>query len=116
VVYLIVKTLVSALLIAAISELSKRYTALGALLASLPLVSLLAMIWLWADTRDNAQVARLSQSIFWLVLPSLPLFLLLPLLLRKGLHFAAALPLAAFCSVLCYVGMAYILRRCGVCL
>jgi hypothetical protein len=115
-VYLIVKTLVSALLIAAISEVGKRYTALGALLASLPLVSLLAMIWLWADTRDNVQVAKLSQSIFWLVLPSLSLFLLLPMLLRRGFHFAAALPLAVLCTVLCYVGMAYVLRRCGVCL
>ena len=71
--YLIVKALISGLLIAAISELAKRSPGIGALVASLPLVSILAMIWLWRDTGDTARIADLAYSTFWLVLPSLPL-------------------------------------------
>jgi hypothetical protein len=111
--YLVIKTLLSALIITAIAELGKRYTTAAALLASLPLLSLLAMIWLYADTRDSERIAKLSLDIFWLVLPSLALFALLPVLLRRGMHFAAALPLAAAATVLCYFGMLYLLKRCG---
>jgi hypothetical protein len=111
--YFLVKVLVSALLVAGISELGKRYTAAGALLASLPLVSLLGMLWLYADTRSGEQVAKLSAEIFWLVLPSLALFALLPVLLRRGLHFGLALPLAAAVTVLGYFAMLWLLRRWG---
>jgi F0F1-type ATP synthase assembly protein I len=84
----VVKVAVSAVLIVLISETSKRSTLLGALLASLPLVSVLAMLWLYSDTRDAAQVAALARSIFWLVLPSLLLFLLLPVLIERGYSFS----------------------------
>lgn len=83
----LLKTLVSALLIAAASELAKRSTVFGALIVSLPLTSLLAMLWLWRDTHDAARLAAYSLDIFWLVLPSLVLFLVLPLLLRAGYGF-----------------------------
>jgi hypothetical protein len=58
----------------------------GAILASVPLVSVLAMFWLYIDTRDVARVSSLSSSVLWLVLPSLALFLALPLLLKQGLE------------------------------
>ena len=81
---LTIKTLLSAILIVAIAELGKRSSFWGAALASLPLTSLLAMIWTYLDTRDTAQIAATASSIFWLVIPSLLLFLLLPLLLLKS--------------------------------
>lgn len=108
--YLIIKTLISALIIVAISELSRRSSAAGALLASLPLTSLLAFIWLYRDTHDTAKIAALSTSIFWLVLPSLVLFLALPVLLRRGFHFPSALALATTAMLAAYGAMAAGLR------
>ena len=89
--YYITKVAISAALIVLISELSKRSALAGAILASVPLVSVLAMIWLYADTHDAAQVAELSRSIVWLVLPSLVLFVVLPVLLERGLGFYTSL-------------------------
>ena len=80
-IYYIVKVAISALLIVAMAEISKRSSFIAAVLASVPLVSVLAMIWLYVDTRDSDRVAALSSGIFWLVLPSLALFIALPLML-----------------------------------
>jgi hypothetical protein len=109
------KILISALLIWAISELSRRSTFLGATLASLPLVSILAMVWLWRESHDPAAIARFSQGVFWLVLPSLVLFLLLPpLLLRWRFSFPAALGVACAATAVAYAAMAVVLKRFGV--
>ena len=87
----IIKVLISALLIGAISEIAKRNPTMGALVASLPLVSILAVIWLWRETQDPVLIASHLTSTFWLVLPSLPMFLLIPMLLRSGMGFWGAL-------------------------
>jgi len=100
--YYTIKIMLSALIIVAISEIAKRSSLLGALLASLPLTSLLAFVWLYLDTGDTQKVAALSSDIFWLVLPSLPLFLLLPWLLKMGLGFWLSLGLAVVVTVACY--------------
>lgn len=90
----LIKILVSALIVVAVSELAKRSSLWGGLLASLPIVSFLAMIWLYMDTKDVDKVAKLSINIFWLVLPSLMFFLLFPFLLRIKVHFAASFLMA----------------------
>lgn len=111
----LLKILLSALIIFAVAEISKRSSIFGAIVASLPLVSVLAMIWLWHDTRDVTKIATLSQGIFWLVLPSLTLFALLPpLLLRWKLGFPLALGIACAATVVAYLLMIFILRRFGV--
>ena len=69
--YTILKFAISAAILVAVSEISKRSSFIGGLLVSLPLTSLLAMMWLWHDTHDSAKISALSTSIFWLVLPSL---------------------------------------------
>ena len=69
-----IKVLLTAVLVVAISEAAKRSTLLGGILASLPLTSLLAIIWVYGETGDTARIANLSVSIFWYVLPSLVLF------------------------------------------
>ena len=112
--YSIVKVTTSALLIVAISEVSKRATTLGALLASLPLVSLLAMMWLYIDTGDRSKVADLASSIFWLVLPSLALFLILPVLLRAGRAFWPSLAISSVVTAALYLGEVWLLRRIGI--
>jgi hypothetical protein len=87
VLYLIIKAAISGAIVAAVSEIARRYPGWGGLVASLPLTSLLAMIWLWRDSGDPARVAELSVSTFWFFLPSIPLFLVLPSLLRSNLGF-----------------------------
>lgn len=84
----LLKVILSALIIASVSELGRRYTLFAAVLASLPLTSILAITWLYHDTRDPAQVVQLTQSSFWVVLPSLVFFLVLPLLLKAGVGFS----------------------------
>lgn len=111
----ILKILITAVLIYGISELSKRSTVLGALLASLPLTSVLAMIWLYWDTQDAQRVANLSTGILWLVLPSLVLFVLLPVLLvRCQLAFPIALAIACGATVAAYYAMLLMLGRFGI--
>ena len=95
--YFIFKCTFSGLIIALVSEVAKRSPAFGALIVSLPLVSILAMIWLWRDTGDSARVASHVEATFWYVIPSLPMFLLMPALLRHGVGFWASL--AAGCAV-----------------
>jgi hypothetical protein len=109
-----IKIVVTAVLVVAISEVAKRSSLLGAVLASLPLTSLLAMIWLYADTGDAQQVADLASGIFWLVLPSLVLFVALPLLLRAGWPFAPSLVAAGALTVASYFLMLAILKRFGI--
>jgi hypothetical protein len=109
----VVKIAVTALLVVAISELSKRSSFAGALLASIPITSVLAMTWLYADTHDVAQVEALSRSVFWLVLPSLTLFLVLPVLLQRGIGFYAALAASTSATVLVYFAGIAVARHLG---
>jgi len=92
--YLFMKAALSGMLVAGISEVGRRYPGWGGLLASLPLTSLLAMIWLYRDSGDTERVAALSGSAFWFIMPSLPMFLVLPALLRSEMSFWVALGLS----------------------
>lgn len=98
----VLKVLISALIVAAASELGRRSSALGALLASLPLTSILAMIWLWRDGSSPAQIADFAGSIVWFVLPSLLLFIVTPLLLRAGWQFWPSLGVGCAATVAGY--------------
>ncbi len=112
--YLFLKALLSGAIIAVVSELSKRYPGLGALVASLPLVSVLGMIWLWRDTHDPVKMAAHAEGTFWFVLPSLPMFLLIPWMLRQGWSFWSALLAGCALTVLLYVAMTLIGPRFGL--
>ncbi|MDD5411698.1 MAG: DUF3147 family protein [Methylobacter sp.] len=112
--YYILKFFVSALIIVLISEIAKRHSGVAALVAALPLTSLLAMIWMHFDGAESLQIAALSSQIFWLVLPSLVLFLLLSLLLKHGLGFWLSLGLSITATITCYLALLPLLRRVGV--
>ena len=112
--WLIAKALISGVLIAIISELGKRQPAFAALVASLPLVSVLAMIWLWRDTHDPVRLAAHAESTFWFVLPSLPMFLLIPALLRRGVGFGWALGAGCLLTMGLYLAMIWIGPRLGL--
>ena len=100
--YLVIKAGLSGILIATISEVAKRYPGFGGLIASLPLVSVLGMIWLWRDKPDAANMAAHAEATFWFVLPSLPMFLLIPLMLRQGFGFWPSLVAGCALTVALY--------------
>jgi hypothetical protein len=105
--YLVVKAAVSGVIVAAVSEIAKRYPGLGGLVASLPLVSVLGMIWLWRDTHDPARMAAHAGGTFWFVLPSLPMFLLIPAMLKRGAPFWAALMAGCALTMALYAAMVW---------
>ena len=112
--YLILKAAISGILIAIASEVARRYPNWGGLIVSLPLTSILAMLWLWRDTGDPERIAGLSMGAFWFVLPSLPMFAVLPILLRSGLGFWAALTLAILGTLALYALMFWAAPRLGL--
>ncbi len=112
--YYLIKLFLSAFVIVVISEISKRTTLLGGLLASLPLVSILGLSWLYIDTKNTEKVAQLSTSIFWMVLPSLSLFVVLPILLKTKLSFLASLSISLVIMSICYLLMILILNKVGI--
>lgn len=112
--YYAVKIALSALVVVAVSEIAKRSTAFAAFVASLPLTTLLAFIWLKLDGASPDTIAQMSGQIFWLVIPSLTLFLLLPILLRNGFGFWSSLGVASLATIACYGALVFILRKAGV--
>lgn len=112
--YLILKALLSGAIVAAVSEVARRFPGWGGLLASLPLVSLLAMTWLYLDTREPLKVAELSASTFWFILPSMPLFLVLPWLIRSGWSVPAAMAASIVLTLALYAGLFWAAPRLGI--
>ncbi|MGH8678191.1 MAG: DUF3147 family protein [Burkholderiales bacterium] len=107
------KVLITAIVVVAVAELAKRSSVWAAVLASLPLTSLLAFIWLYVETEDPGRIAILSGQIFWLVVPSLLLFVVLPLLLRAGVNFWLSLAISVGATAVAYAGTLWLLRRFG---
>ena len=112
--YYVLKIVATTILIVVISEVAKRSSLTGAILASIPLISVLAMIWLYIDTKDVDKISALSTSIFWMVLPSLALFISLPILIKQGMHFYISISLSVVITVLCYWVMISLLQHFGV--
>ena len=112
--YLAIKALISGLIVAAVSEIAKRNPGFGALVASLPLVSVLGMIWLWHDKPDAENMAAHASATFWYVLPSLPMFLLIPVMLRAGTPFWLALIGGCLLTIALYLATTWIGPRFGL--
>lgn len=113
--YFIFKAALSGVLIALISEVARRYPSFGGLIASLPLISLLAIIWLWRDTGgDVSQVAAHARATLWYVVPSLPFFLILPALMEREFNFWVSLLIACFITICLYLSAIWIAGRFGI--
>ena len=112
--YAALKAALSGLMVALISETARRSPAFGALVASLPVLSVLAMMWMWRETGDVEKIAAHSQATFWYVLPSLPMFLILPVMLRNGVGFYVAMGLVCAITAGLYLIMVWTLRRFGI--
>jgi hypothetical protein len=109
--YAAIKALLSGVIIAAASEVARRNPGIGALILSLPLISILAFIWLWQDSGDTQRIASLAESTFWFVLATLPMFLVLPMLLRSGLNFWMAIGISSLMTMLLYALMVWVLGK-----
>ena len=109
--YFVLKAMLSGLLIAAISEIARRSPGVAALVASLPLISILGMIWLWRDTGDTARIATHAEATFWYVLPSLPMFLLVPWMIRSGRGFWPSLALGCLVTFGLYMLLVWLAPR-----
>lgn len=112
--YFIFKAALSGLLIALISDMARRSPGFAALVASLPLVSVIGMIWLWRDTGDAVRIASHAEATFWYVLPSLPMFLVIPALIRSGIGFWTSLLAGCLMTVALYFGMIWMAGRFGL--
>ena len=111
---IVAKALLAGVMITAISEIGKRLPATAAIVASLPLVSVLGMIFLWHARPDSENMAAHAQATFWYVLPSLPMFLLIPALLRGGVNFWLALGAGCALTVVLYLLMMHFGPRLGI--
>jgi len=109
-IYYIVKVVISALVIVAVSEISKRNSTAGALLASLPLLSVLAFIWMYIDTGDVQKISEVSKDIFWLVIPSLVLFIALPVFLKLQINFYISLLISSVLTAGAYMLLLMVLK------
>ena len=110
----IIKIAITAVIIVVISEVSKRLPLLGSLIASLPLISVLGMIWIFSETKDVQKIITHAEGTFWYVIPSLPMFLLMPWMLRKGISFYISLVFGILITILLYFLMTKILARFGM--
>lgn len=112
--YLVIKAALSGIIVMAVSEIARRSPTFGGLIASLPLVSLLGIIWLWRDGVDMERIATHAESTFWFVLPSLPMFLAVPYLLRHGVGLWPALGAGCLLTFVLYLLTAWLLARFGI--
>ncbi len=110
----VTRTLLSGCIVALIALIGRKAPAAAALVASLPLISILGMIWLWRDTGDSALLADHAEATFWYVLPSLPMFLFIPWMLRSGYNFWLVLGAAVVMTFILYLATIGIAARFGV--
>ena len=109
-IYYSIKILITALIIVLATEVSKRDTFLGGLIVSIPVVSYLTFIWLYIDTGNTERIADLSMNVFWLVIPSLSLFVIFAWLLRAQMGFLVSLSISTAVMFVLYFMMSYWLK------
>jgi hypothetical protein len=112
--YYIAKIVITALLIVLISEITKRSSLLGALLAAVPLVSILAMTWMYLDTNNSSAAVEFSNKIIWLIPPSMTLFIMFPILIKKGISFYPSMAISVMLTITAYYLMILILGKFGI--
>ena len=113
-VWYLVKTMLTAVVIVVVSEVAKKNALMASLIASLPLVSVIVMVWVFGETGDSQKIIKYSTGTFWYVLPSLPMFLVLPWLMQKGWGFHLALLACILMTGGLYLAMTKILDNFGL--
>ena len=111
---IITKYAVTAFVIVVVSEVAKRSDKLGALISSLPFVTILVMIWLYIEKQGSQKIANHAYYTFWYVVPTLPMFLIMPWLMTKGVNFWLSLGICALVTIICFIITTVIARRFGI--
>jgi len=112
--YYITKLIITTFLIVLISEIAKRSSLAGALLAAIPLVSILAMTWMYVDTNSSVSAVEFSNRIVWLIAPSMTLFLAFPFLIKKGMSFYPSMFISIILTIMAYYSVIFILGKFGI--
>lgn len=112
--FYITKMIITSLLIVLISEIGKRSSLFGALLAAIPLVSILAMTWMYIDTQNSNTAVEFSKRIVWLIAPSMTLFLVFPILIKKGLGFYLSMTISIVLTIMAYYSVLFVLKKLGI--
>jgi hypothetical protein len=112
--YFITKLIITTILIVLISEIAKKSSLAGALLAAIPLVSILAMTWMYIDTNDSTSAVEFSNKIIWLIAPSMTLFIAFPILIKKGFAFYPSMLISILMTIFAYYSVIFILDKFGV--
>jgi len=112
--YYITKLIITTFLIVLISEIGKRSSLAGAILAAIPLVSILAMTWMYVDTNDSSSAVAFSKNIIWLIAPSMTLFLVFPILIKKGFGFYPSMFVSVVMTIFAYYSVIFLLEKFGV--
>ena len=113
-IYYIAKLMITAFLIVVISEIAKRNSLMGALLAAIPLVSILAMTWMYIETNDSFSAVEFSNRIVWLIAPSMTLFIAFPILIKKGFSFYPSMGISILMTIFAYYSVIFILDKFGI--
>lgn len=112
--YYITKLVITTLLIVLISEIAKRSSLAGAILAAIPLVSILAMTWMYIDTNNSVKAVEFSNSIVWLIAPSMTLFIAFPILIKKGFSFYPSMGISILMTIIAYYSVIFFLEKAGI--
>ncbi len=112
--YIFLKLIISSVIITIVSEISKKSSFIGRILASIPLISVLSIIWLYIDSKNIEKIKNTSTTIFWMVIPSLVLFLSIPILINIGFNFWYSLLIAIILTIAFYLLTTFILSNYGI--
>lgn len=111
--FMIIKYIVTAAAVVLVSEFAKASDKLGGLVASLPLITVLTLIWLYIEKQPTTKIANHAYYTFWYVIPTLPMFLLFPYLLPKFGFWPTLLSCIVMTLVIFYV-YAIVLKNFGI--
>ena len=98
-----IKVFISSAIIVLVSEIAKKDNIIGGLIASIPIVSVLSMIWLYIDTNNIDKVKALANGVLWMIFPSMSLFIILPILINCGIKFYLSLTISILITMVCYL-------------
>ena len=113
-IYILIKTLITAVVIVAVSEIARRSSLLAGLIASIPLVSFLAIIWLYWETKDSQKIVDLSYSIILMIIPSLTFFIVLPFVMKLQFSFVTSMIVATVSTIIAYWLFIVLLGKFGI--
>ncbi|MDD2357725.1 MAG: DUF3147 family protein [Thiovulaceae bacterium] len=113
-IYYIAKLLITTFLIVLISEIAKRNSLAGAILAAIPLVSILAMTWMYVDTNSSVKAVEFSNSVVWLIVPSMTLFIAFPIFIKRGFGFYPSMFISISMTIFAYYSVIFLLEKLGI--